>query len=325
MPNSAELITNLVSIFEDPVGTARPLWRDTARYQMYWNHDVAAANGVTGVACRAGISYGYIDPFFNYQYGGAKDKMYRTSYHVLYPDQPIVRQADEVWYKAQPEIEIIPRVIDLEVSRGMAWDAIGEVVWNMSNLVLRRDGVRPLIYTRYRIVQEWLRKWTPEMLNSHYWWFAQYRYLRYLEHKGPPTLPVYQIGSHGPVGSQMINRSRVVLHQTADKKAPFPGEVPTTGAGKSIDWDRWEIGDEAGMHRWIKQTWGEGTAPPPPLPPAEKHVKTTTNLNVREQPDASSKDIGTLKQGTDVTVVEQQGDWYKLKEGWIHRNYTAPV
>ena len=62
--------------------------------------------------------------------------------------------------------------------------------------------------------------------------------------------------------------------------------------------------------------------PPPPPPPTERQVVVTANLNVRSGPSGLAKDIGTLKEGTDITVVEESGDWLKLKEGWIHGGYT---
>ena len=301
----------------DPTGTDRPLWRDVSRYQMYWDHAVAVLNGVLGVFVRAGISWGYHDPFFRYLYGGAAGKMYRSTYHVLFPTQSVVKQADKVWYVQQPKIEKIPRCIDLEVF-GDASDAqVADSTWEMSELVFSRDGVRPIIYSRYKLIEKGLHDWTPEMLNKHYWILAQYRFARWLEHKGPPTLPKY------PNGTYMINRSNVILHQTADKKKPFPGEVPTPYAGKSIDYDRWEIGNEIEMHKWIDDTWGNGSTPPPPPPLGIKEVKVTASaLNIRKESNAASKDIGTLVGGSVVPVDSEDGDWLQLHPAWIHGDYV---
>jgi uncharacterized protein YgiM (DUF1202 family) len=102
-----------------------------------------------------------------------------------------------------------------------------------------------------------------------------------------------------------------------------PGEVQS----KSVDWDRWEIGNEQEMHDWISQNWGGGSppSPPPPSPYIERVKVTASALNVREDPDSTSKDIGTLKYATDVTVIEKSGVWLKLKEGWIHGDYVEPA
>lgn len=320
MANSVELITALLSTFEDPVGTSRPLWRDYSSYQIKPNFDVAHANGVLGMAARAGISYGYVDSFFENNWNEAgRVGMYRTSYHVLYPSQPAIKQADS-WYKVHPNIEVIPRVIDLELSTGQTPQKIADVTWQMSEIVYERDGVRPIIYARYMLIQDWLKYWTSAMLAAHYYWLAQYRTLRYIEHAGPPTLPKWTDGTN------MISRAQVVLHQTADKKAPFTGELPVVGASKSVDWDRWELGNEAEMHQWIKAAWGEGIEPPPPPPPGvQKQVKVTaTALNIREESNATSKDIGTLVGGSDVPVYETNGVWYRIG-GWIHGDYTRDI
>ena len=65
----------------DPTGIDRPLWRDYSRYQVKVNFDVAKANGVLGMAARAGISWGYTDPWFETNWNGAGQAgMYRINY-----------------------------------------------------------------------------------------------------------------------------------------------------------------------------------------------------------------------------------------------------
>jgi hypothetical protein len=110
----------------------------------------------------------------------------------------------------------------------------------MSNTVFQRDGVRPIIYSRHLLINDWLSSWSDAELNIHYYWLAQYLFNRSLEHPGPPTLPY------------RVSRDRVILHQTADKKPPFGGEVES----KSVDWDRWLIGGVVDMHDWIEDAWG---------------------------------------------------------------------
>jgi len=233
----------VLSLFENQAGLSRPLWRDISRYQGLWNPSVSRMNGVQGVAIRAGISWGYEDPRFKENWDKAEG-MYRTSYHVLYPDQPILRQADN-WFRIHPEIDIIPRVIDLEIQRDCTARTIAQQVWQMSNIVAKEDGVRPIIYSRYLLINNWLRDWSDVQLNIHYYWLAQYTWDRVREHPGPPTLPHH------------ITEDRILLHQTADKKAGFSGEVES----KSVDWDRWLIGNVAEMHEWIMDHWGIGAFP----------------------------------------------------------------
>ena len=236
----------LAYLFEDPIGLSRPLWRDYSRWQGMVDFSIATANTVLGMAARSTISWGYQDAWFPRNWSESKSYgMYRTGYHVIYPDQPVVRQTDN-WYNVLPEIDIVPRVIDMEKENGMSAGAIAASMWSMSELVKSRDGIRPIIYSRKGLIDRWLEGWTEEMLNDHYWWLAQYRYLP-IEHAGPPDLP------------NRIRRDRVILHQTADRKPGFLGEVQS----RSVDWDRWEIGNEIEMHQWIAQTW-KGELPIPP-------------------------------------------------------------
>lgn len=311
------VINNLITSFENPVGLARPLWRDYSRYQGVVNADVAVANGVLGMAHRATISTAYRDPFFaqNYASFGRVEK-YRTSYHVVYPDQPVNAQLAN-WYAVHPELDHaapIPRVIDLELHRNQPAAKIASVVWAMSEIILTRDGLRPIIYSRKNLVDKWLVGWTDNMLNDHYWWLAQYLFAGYLEHPGEPDLP------------NRVNRNRVILHQTSDHKLAPPGEV----ASKAVDWDRWEIGNEAQMHQWITEKWGGGALPPTPEPEPDEivpvaHLRVTASaLNMRTLPNASAQDIGTLIQNSDVSITAVDGDWGKV-EGWIHRGYTEQI
>jgi hypothetical protein len=324
----SEFMTRLLSSFEDPTGLERPEMRDSSRYQYYYDHDVGAAHGVEGLFVRCGISYGYHDPFFKVNYGGAKGKMYRSSYHVLYPTQSIVKQADQVWYDEHPVLDILPRCMDAELQHDATDLEVGDAMWEMSELVLSRDGHRPLIYSRYKLLERWCRNWTPEMLNAHYYVLAQYRWARWIEHAGPPTIPKYPYNGYLPVGTEMFKRSRIVLHQTADKKAPYPGETPTPGAAKSIDRLRWELGTTYDMHKFIDFTWGEGTTPLPPPAPSDEVKVNTTALNVRGGPGIEHSIKGSFKYGMVLTVQERDGSWIKvgeLKDSWIHGGYVEEL
>lgn len=297
---------------EDPTGLDRPLWRDLSRYQGVVDALVAKRNGVLGMASRSSISWGYQDSFFqrNYDEFGAH-YMYRTSYHVPYPDQPVLRQADN-WYKMHPEIDVIPRVIDLELQRGCWPEEIADFTWRLSELILSRDGVRPIIYSRKYLIDKWLLNWTTDMLNQHYWWLAQYVWDRVREHPGPPSLP------------NRVQEDRVILHQTADKKPGFDGEVES----RSVDWDRWELGNAMQMADWIEDKWangnGNGPGPIEPVEPVKIVRVRATSLNIRSQPAVESTDLGELRGETVVPVVDIEGVWYRI-DGWIHSEWTKEV
>jgi len=67
----------------------------------------------------------------------------------------------------------------------------------------------------------------------------------------------------------------------------------------------------------------------PPTPPIEplvpiSYVITTGNLNMRDRPGYPlGIDIGTLKLGDDIPVMEEKDGWYRI-EGWISKQYTKP-
>lgn len=234
------------------LGLDRPLLVDTSYWQLVVNTDVLAANGVLGIIARAGISWGYTDPYFKATYDKAgQSEIYRSSYHVIYTDQPILPQADS-WYSMHPERDIWPRWIDLEVNRGDSNYSKAAAVMQMSDICLSRDGVRPGIYSRYALVDSWLADLSDDELNSHYFWLAQYLFDRTKEHPGPPTLPA------------RVGADRVVMHQTADRVPKFAGSV--TGSA-TLDRDRWTQGNGIEMHNWIAEQWGGGI----PLTHEEEH------------------------------------------------------
>ncbi|MCK4820970.1 hypothetical protein KA005_34715, partial [bacterium] len=255
------------------------------------------------------------DPWFHTNYAGAKDVgMYRSSYHVLYPSEPVQRQADN-WFRIHPEIDVMPRVIDLELGQNQLWTTIAKKTKEMSNIVLARDGIRPIIYSRYRLIDQWLSSWSKEELNDHWYWLAQYSWLGYKEHAGPPMLP------------KRVDRGRVLMQQTSDHKLAPAGEV----ASKAVDWNRFEIGNEAQMHQFIAAAFG-GTVPPVEPPPVDPPVETiaysvrvTANvLNVRDKASSSSDDLGELTKDSVVPISVEKGDWLKIR-GWIHKNWVTKV
>lgn len=259
--NLFDRLIRALPLSEDPTGTLRPLWRDYSKHNGFSNAAIAKSNGVAGIAARSGISWGYADPLFDHHYIGAGiEGLYRTSYHVIYAGQPVIQQADN-WYKIHPERDVIPRIIDLEVEiAGLHPERYAETTRDLSDLILARDGVRPWIYSRYLLINAWLSPyWANVYLNDHYFILAQYRTLRSLEHAGPPTLPIG------------LQRERVVLHQTADKKAGYPGEVQNAAA----DYDRWELGNRLEMDAWIAKRYGGSPPVDPPVGPAPVEFNLT--------------------------------------------------
>lgn len=224
------------------LGEERPLIRDLSSHQGLWNASVSDLNHVRLVFIRS--SYGLLlDPAFSVNWKSAGTfRMMRSSYHALYPQHDKMRQLDN-WYRQQPTLEVVPRVLDMEVSGNMTANFIADLVWSCIEIIHARDGKDPIIYSRANLINTWLASWTTEMLNRLYWWLAQYLFSG-AEHPGPCTLPY------------RLQRSRVLIHQTSDHKTDFPDEAESL----SIDWNRWELGSLLDMFNWIRQNWG--TLPP---------------------------------------------------------------
>lgn len=67
---------------------------------------------------------------------------------------------------------------------------------------------------------------------------------------------------------------------------------------------------------------GAALPDPAPEPVARPDQRTVTAhiLNIRKEPDASSEDLGDLKEGSIVTVDEIRGEWAHIS-GWVNTNY----
>ena len=51
-------------------------------------------------------------------------------------------------------------------------------------------------------------------------------------------------------------------------------------------------------------------------------VRVNSELNVRSQPDSTSEKVGSLKNGTRVTIQETRDGWGKIDNGWISLKYV---
>lgn len=59
----------------------------------------------------------------------------------------------------------------------------------------------------------------------------------------------------------------------------------------------------------------------------EKEVKTVTvtahYLNVRKEPSMKADVVNIVEKGTDLAVVEDLGDWIKVKGGYVKAAYVS--
>ena len=64
-----------------------------------------------------------------------------------------------------------------------------------------------------------------------------------------------------------------------------------------------------------------------PTTPATKTVYTTSDLNVRAEPNKNAKKLGVLKKGTEVKTITLKNGWYSIayngKTGYISAEYTT--
>lgn len=305
---------NIWSKFENPSGLDRPLWYDVSYWQGVINAEQMLLAGANGCVVRACVGRLYRDPYFaeNWTRLG-QTWMCRASYGVYVPGQQWLAQLDN-WYTVAPGRDVIPRVIDLEIQdEAVPAAAIAADVWKWVVEIEKRDGARPIIYSRANLVDLWIEPyWTAEQINSVYWWMAQYTWDRIREHPGPPTI------------TKKMDRNRVVLHQTADKKPAPEGIVRT----KSIDWDRWELGSTANMREFIKYTWGNGTPEPEPEPGQGLWFRCVVDsLNVRRQPNTLALIVGKLKEGDEVKCTDVGGGnaWVWIGTGWVCKEMTGKV
>ena len=235
----------------------QPLWIDISKHQGPISFDKIAAqkdeNFVHGIWSRAGWGEdgGYIDQTFERNWSETKriERM-RSSYWAYWDWYPLRHQLD-LWFKANPKIDIIPRMWDLEVEMAHA-QFLSEQTWLASEEVFRRDGKRFIIYSSEAILERTLCKyWTAEQLNKHKFLLAQYDLNN---PKDPSTWGEY-LGIRVP---ELVRPENILWKQTTSQLEIYPG------SGK-VDRDRWIWTDDETMLDDLDEFWGEGEPQPPPL------------------------------------------------------------
>ncbi len=143
------------------------------------------------VAMRAGVSWAYQDPWYQFYFDETL-RIFRTPmpYHVLYPGQPALRQMDN-FFRILGEIDFsnTPLVLDLELDHGQTVSTITATTAASVDIITKRTGRSPIIYSRALWVNQFLRV---SALPPVHWWLAQYLYSRpyplYTPEKNPPPL-----------------------------------------------------------------------------------------------------------------------------------------
>ena len=179
---------------------------------------------VVFIAMRAGVSWGYQDPWFSYYMTEAERiGRVRLAYHVLYPGENPVTQMDN-FFRILGDINFsqVPLVLDLELDHGQTVRRITDCTAEAVDIIIRRTHQKPFIYSRASWVNQ---NMIPTQLPPVYWWLAQYRWPRPYplytpEFPCPPALPM------GVTGWQ--------VHQTASR-----GQSIGATAMHFMDYNRW--------------------------------------------------------------------------------------
>ena len=228
----------------------KPLGIDISQHQGKMNWDIVAAHHpkVEFVGIRSGISWGYTDKWFSFNWAEAKRVgIPRTAYHVIYPASSANRQVDKIIELLGGDNGELPITLDIELDHGQHFSKIAAKTYQCAVLLENKTGKKPIIYSRANWVDLHITGTgnVPNWLNDYDYWLAQYlREPR--EHPGPPTLP------------KGVSRNRVIIHQTSERGAPIGSQA------KMQDYNRWQ-GDLASFYNYIGKTTPLDEPPPEPL------------------------------------------------------------
>jgi GH25 family lysozyme M1 (1,4-beta-N-acetylmuramidase) len=203
------------------------------------------------IAIRAGISWGYQDPWFRYSWENVKG-FPRMAYFVPYFGEDPVKQMDNFFKIVHDGDWTHDRlVLDNEVQHTNSKATITDCTRRMMEICKQRTGRYPIIYTRANWANQYMNVAT---LPKTDWWLAQYLFARPYplytpEHPGPPTLPK--------------GVDNWLIHQTGEK---YSGKEVGV-VSYYVDSNRWN-GDVAK----VLEYFNIGNEPPPPVLTLEQRV-----------------------------------------------------
>jgi GH25 family lysozyme M1 (1,4-beta-N-acetylmuramidase) len=264
------------------------------------------------VAVRAGISWGYIDPWFAYSWEHLT--VPRLAYHVVYPGEYASKQMGHFLNIVNPQ-EHDRLVLDLELDHGYSKARITQTVNDCLAYILSNTGRYPVIYSRALWVNQFLD--VSSLPIEVDWWLANYLARRpaplYTPEKTPPPLL--------PKGV-----TQWLIHQTGER-----GNGGAVGVRSHyVDTNRWN-----GTLEDLRAYFGLGEeVPPEPEPPVEKlfdaKVVTTppNRLKTRYTPAGKERpETDWLQSQAIVPVYETHstGWWRVAPEAWSSVQYMDRV
>ena len=203
-------------------------------FDVIANHDPE----VVFIAMRAGVSWGYQDPWFaTYLAEAQRIQRVPMAYHVLYPGEPVAAQMDN-FFRILGAVDFtrVPLVLDLELDHGQSKSRITTATNQAVTILTQRTGRTPLIYSRTSWVDAHV---CVADLPPVHWWLAQYRW--------PRPYPLYTPEYPSPPAPLPIGVTDWTVHQTGSRCKSIGG------ASYFMDYNRWH-GTKADVLAFI----GEG-------------------------------------------------------------------
>jgi len=293
---------------------------DISKYQSSQNgkilqdFDVLANHSerVSFIFARAGVSWGYKDPCFDYYWSEmARIGVCRGAYHYLYPSQSVQRQMDWFLSIAHNRTEHDRLALDLETTNGLYRQQVTDFLNECLEYLKQRTGRYPILYSRKTWLDPYVdMRQVPEVDL----WIARYAnrppgHIYAPEYPTPPELPNH---THN-----------WLIHQVGDKMPPIGCQ------SKTMDYDRWN-GDDETVRAFFGYTGAEPPEPPEePEPPVDEVLFTGTvtvgegsHLNLRMGPGTQYDIITELDNGDQVNVYAVLPNWYRVDGGYVASAYV---
>ena len=201
-------------------------WNTSTDGKKKVNFNTIAAHDpeVTFIAMRAGISWGYQDPWFNYYFteAGRIDRV-RMPYHVIFPGELASPQMDN-FFRIMGEIDYstTPLVLDLELHHNQSISTITKTTADCVRILTKRTDRIPIIYSRTTWINQFVQV---SSLPPVHWWLAQYRW--------PLPSPAYTPEFTSPPRPLPRGVPTWLIHQTASR-----GKSIGAAAMRFMDYNR---------------------------------------------------------------------------------------
>ena len=125
-----------------------------------------------------------MDDNFNLNfYEARRNDFIRGAYHFFVPEVDARRQAEFFLKQVHLEPGDLPPVLDVEKAGNLSDEQLRKAVKTWLDIVEKKYGVKPIIYTGYRFKLRYLNN---ETFNEYPYWIAHY-YVEKLEYKGQWT------------------------------------------------------------------------------------------------------------------------------------------